>query len=282
MTKHSFVESTLEVFDLAQRSRRIVYRARDHFEAPNWSRDGKTLLFNGGGRLFRIGASGGTPELVDSGFAVRCNNDHGFSPDGRLIAISDETRGSSQIYVLPATGGPPTLVTDMAPSYWHGWSPDGRTLVYCAGRGGQHDIYSIDIDGGPETRLTSAPGLDDGPDYSPNGEFIYFNSDRSGKMRIYRMRNDGSEQTQITDDPQYGDWFPHPSPDGRHLLFLSYDSAVQGHPPNKQVSIRMIALPDARPEVLVELFGGQGTLNVPCWSPDSSAFAFVSYELTEA
>jgi Tol biopolymer transport system component len=96
-------------------------------------------------------------------------------------------------------------------------------------------------------------------------------------MRLYRMRVDGSDQTQLTFDPAFGDWFAHPSPDGKKLVFLSYDSSVSGHPPNKHVAIRLMALPDGRPEVLVELFGGQGTLNVPCWSPDSSAFAFVSY-----
>lgn len=279
MTKLPLVESTLEIFDLARRTRRIVYRATRHFEAPNWSRDGQWLLFNSAGRLFRVPIAGGTPAEIDSGFATRCNNDHGISPDGSQIVISDETRGPSQIYRFPVAGGEPQLVTTRSPSYWHGWSPDGRTLAYCAERCGQYDIYSIDIEGGSETRLTSAPGLDDGPDYSPDGQFIYFNSDRGGHMRIYRMRNDGSEQTQITVDAQYGDWFPHPSPDGRHLVFLSYDSSVKGHPPNKQVAIRMMALPDGRPEHLLELFGGQGTLNVPCWSPDSSAFAFVSYAI---
>ncbi len=281
MTNPPLVESTLEVFDLGSRTRRVVYRASEHFEAPNWSRDGQSLLFNRGGRLYSIPVAGGIPLLVDSGFATHCNNDHGYSPDGSWIAISDETRGPSIIYVLPATGGVPRQVTPRGPSYWHGWSPAGRNLAYCAERGGQYDIYSIAIDGGTESRLTSGPGLDDGPDYSPDGQYIYFNSDRSGNMHIYRMRPDGSEQTQITLDAAYGDWFPHPSPDGKHLIFLSYDSLVKGHPPNKQVAIRLITLPETHPEVLIELFGGQGTLNVPCWSPDGSAFAFVSYAIVE-
>jgi Tol biopolymer transport system component len=276
--KRADIESTLEIFSLAERSRRVVYRADAHFEAPNWSRDGRSLLVNSGGRLYVVPVTGGEPRLLDTGFAVRCNNDHGYSPDGRLIAISDETHGPSRIYVLPAEGGVPRLVTPEAPSYWHGWSPDGLSLAYCAGRGGgAYDIYSVPVQGGAERRLTSSPALDDGPDYTAAGDFIYFNSARSGQMRIWRMRPDGSEQEQVTFDAEYGDWFPHPSPDGRWLIFLSYEASVDGHPPNQQVCLRCMPLAGGPPEVLVRLFGGQGTLNVPCWSPDGSAFAFVSY-----
>jgi Tol biopolymer transport system component len=274
------LESTLEVFSLATRSRRVIHRAERHFEAPNWSRDGGTLLVNSDGLLYSIPVEGGVLDLVDTELAKRCNNDHGYSPCGLYIAISDETVGPSQIYVLPAVGGAPRLVTTLGPSYWHGWSPDGRTLVYCAGRSGQYDIYAINVDGGDETRLTQARGLDDGPDYSPCGQYIYFNSDRSGNMRIYRMRPDGSDQTQLTFNDEYGDWFAHPSPDGKYLVFISYDSSVKGHPPNKPVVIRLMTLPNGPIEVLCQVFGGQGTLNVPSWSPDSSEFAFVSYRLT--
>jgi TolB protein len=277
------LESTLEVFSLADRSRHVVYRARAHFEAPNWSRDGKSLLYNSGGRLYVIPLAGGAPQLIDCGFAVRCNNDHGYSPDGRFIAISDETRGSSRIYVVPAEGGEPRLVTPEAPSYWHGWSPDGRRLAYCAGRGGDsYDIYTVPVEGGVEQRLTDSPGLDDGPDYTAAGDWIYFNSARSSIMRIWRMRPDGSEQQQVTFDAEYGDWFPHPSPDGRSLVFVSYDRSVQGHPPNQHVCLRTMPLDGGPPEVLLRLFGGQGTLNVPSWSPDAQRFAFVSYRLLGA
>lgn len=277
----STVESTLEIFSLATRTRQVVYRAKEHFEAPNWSRDGQTLLFNGGGRLFTIPVTGGTPQLLDAGFAIRCNNDHGFSPDGKWVAISDETSGPSIIHIIPAQGGAPRRVTELSPSYWHGWSPDGKTLAYCAGRDGHMDIYSISVDGGPERRLTSAPGLDDGPDYSADGEYIYFNSDRTGIMRIWRMKPDGSEQEQLTFDAAYGDWFPHPSPDGQWLVFVSYDKSVKGHPANKDVVLRLMPRSGGAPEVLLSLFGGQGTINVPSWSPDSQSFAFVSYRLVD-
>ena len=187
----------------------------------------------------------------------------------------------SLIYVVPATGGVPRLVTLHAPSYWHGWSPDGTTLAYCAERDGQYDIYAIDVDGGPELRLTDAPGLDDGPDYTPDGRFIYFNSERTGLMKIWRMRTDGGAKEHVTFEADYADWFPHPSPDGQWLVWLSYDRSVEGHPPDKDVALRIMRLPDGQPRVLVRLFGGQGTLNVPSWSPDSREVAFVSYRWIE-
>lgn len=277
--KDRLVESSLETMSIETGQRQIVYRSRSHFEAPNWSGDGNTLLFNSGGKLYTIPASGGTPQLLDTGFADHCNNDHGFSPDGKMLAISHHLDGKSLIYVLPNTGGSPRLVTELGPSYWHGWSPDGKTLAYCAERNANFDIYTIGVEGGKETRLTSAEGLDDGPEYSPDGRYIYFNSERSGAMRIWRMDANGASQTQITNDEQYADWFPHPSPDGKGLVFLSYDKAVTGHPANKDVALRIMSLSDNKPNVIARLFGGQGTMNVPSWSPDSKRIAFVSYRL---
>lgn len=273
------VESTLEIIEVATGARQVVYRAPEHFEAPNWSRDGTFLVFNRAGRLYRVPTTGGTPEAIDTGTASRLNNDHGFSPDGRLLAISHSPERQSLIYVLPATGGEPRLVTPLGPSYWHGWSPDGKKLTYCAQRNGEFDIYTIPVEGGAETRLTTAPGLDDGPDYTADGRFIYFNSERGGVMRIWRMAADGTGQEQVTFDDAYADWFPHPSPDGRWIVFLSYDKAVKGHPPNHDVVLRLMPLAGGTPKVIAKLFGGQGTINVPSWSPDSSRFAFVSYRL---
>ncbi len=276
---HPVLESTLETVAVASSDRSVVYRTRDHIEAPNWSRDGKYLLFNGNGRIYRLPVKGGTPELLNTGDQIHCNNDHGISPDGMQLAISDQTRdGKSRIYILPALGGTPRLVTPLAPSYWHGWSSDGKTLAYCAERNGQFDIYTIPVDGGEETRLTTAPGSHDGPDYSPGGEYIYFNSDRTGRMQIWRMKPDGSEQEQITSDDNCN-WFAHPSPNGRWMVFLSYAKDVKGHPANKDVMIRLMSLPDKKIQVLTKLFGGQGTINVPSWSPDSLKVAFVSYQL---
>lgn len=273
------IESTLEIISAQTGRRSIVYRSRRHFEAPNWSRNGKYLLFNTGGRLYTIPVSGGEPVQLNTDFADRCNNDHGFSPDGRMLAISHHNEGKSLIYVLPADGGIPRLVTKLGPSYWHGWSSDGKTLAYCAERNANYDIYAIPVDGGRETRLTDAEGLDDGPDYSPDGRYIYFNSERTGAMKIWRMNSDGTDQIQVTNDDEYADWFPHPSPDGRQIVFLSYDSDVKGHPANKDVALRIMPSSGGKTRVLTRLFGGQGTINVPSWSPDSKYIAFVSYRL---
>jgi TolB protein len=275
----TILESTLETVAIASTDRSIVYRTRDHIEAPNWSRDGKYFLFNSNGRIYKLSAKGGTPELLDTGRQIHCNNDHGISPDGTQFAVSDQTvGGKSRIYLLPIDGGAARQITSLAPSYWHGWSPDGKTLAYCAERSGNFDIYTIPVDGGEETRLTTAPGLDDGPDYSPDGKYIYFNSERTGMMQIWRMKPDGSEQEQITSD-DYNNWFAHPSPDGRWIVFISYARDVKGHPANQDVVLRLMSLSDRKIRVLAKLFGGQGTINVPSWSPDAKNVAFVSYQL---
>ncbi|HEY2158349.1 MAG TPA: cellulase family glycosylhydrolase [Isosphaeraceae bacterium] len=272
--------STLETQALASTDRRVVHVMPGRIEAPNWLRDGQTLVVNSGGRLLRIPVAGGTPEPIDTGFATRCNNDHGVSPDGTQLVISDQSQGNrrSLIYTLPVAGGTPKLITPTGPSYWHGWSPDGATLAFCGERGGEFDIYTIPAAGGAETRLTTAGGLDDGPEYAPDGKAIYFNSDRTGTMQIWRMKPDGTEQEQVTSD-EFNDWFPHPSPDGRWLVFLSYEKDVAGHPENKDVTLRRMAPATRSIDVLGRFFGGQGTINVPCWSPDGRRIAFVTYQM---
>jgi Tol biopolymer transport system component len=271
--------STLEMVTIASRDRRVIYWTTNHLEAPNWSPDGTSLIYNSKGRIYRLPSGGGTPQAVETGFALRCNNDHGISPDGKVLVISDQSQERhSLIYTLPLSGGMPKRITTLGPSYWHGWSPDGKMLAYCAERKGEFDIYVIPSAGGEETRLTASPGLDDGPDYSPDGRFIYFNSERSGSMQIWRMQADGSAPEQVTKDG-WNDWFPHPSPDGKWLVFLSYDASVKGHPENKDVRLRLMNLATGKIELLAELFGGQGTINVPSWSPDSRKVAFVSYQV---
>ena len=278
------VVSKLETIDLKSRSRKIIYEGTEHFEAPNWSLDGKYLIFNKNGSLYKLPLKSSTPQLIDTDFADRCNNDHGISPQGDKLVLSHSNNmsGKSLIYILPINGGTPRLITEKGPSYWHGWSPDGKTLAYCGARNNNYDVYTISTKGGKEKRLTNTLGLDDGPDYSPDGKYIYFNSVRTGTMQIWRMDADGSNQQQITFD-KYNDWFPHPSPNGKWVVFLSYIDKVDpgSHPPFKQVMLRMINIDGGEPIVLTKLFGGQGTINVPSWSPGSERIAFVSYELVE-
>jgi TolB protein len=272
--------STLEVISIDSPDRRVVYVAPERFEAPNWMPDGKTLLFNQNGRIEKVPVTGGTPQVLDTGFAMRCNNDHGISPDGTQLAISDGSQEDhkSLVYIVPIGGGTPRRITQKAPSYWHGWSPDGTTLAFVGERNGEFDIYTIPAAGGEETRLTTAKGLDDGPNYSPDGKYIYFNSERTGHMQIWRMRADGSEQEQVTFGEE-NDWFPHISPNGQWMVFLTYDKSVSGHPENKDVMLRLMSMKDKKITVLAKLFGGQGTINVPSWSPDSRQLAFVSFQL---
>ncbi len=276
--------STLEVLNVTTRQRRVVHVEDGVIEAPNWSPDGATLVFNGQGRIRQVSVAGGPVCEIDTGFAVRCNNDHGISPDGSRLVISDHTEEDrSVIYVVPIAGGTPRRVTARGatgPSYWHGWSPDGLTLAYCAERDGRFGIFTMPVAGGEERRITTAAprGLDDGPDYSPDGRWIYFNSDRGGRMQIWRIHPDGTGLEQVTSD-EYSNWFAHPSPDGRWIVVLSYGLDVLGHPANKDVQLRLMRAAGGPMVVLARIFGGQGTINVPSWSPDSREIAYVSYQL---
>jgi TolB protein len=277
--------STLETVTIASADRRVAYLAPGRFEAPNWIRDGSAFLFNRDGHLERLANGSDKPVTIDTGFANHCNNDHGVSPDAAQIAISDNSQGehNSLVYVVPIAGGTPRRITQKSPSYWHGWSPDGKTLAFVGQRNGDFDIYMIPVGGGEETRLTTAKGLDDGPEYSPDGKYIYFNSERTGHMQIWRMKPDGSEQEQLFSD-DLNNWFPHISPDGQWMVFLTYGADVTGHPENRDVTLRLMSLAhsngtDTKITVLAKLFGGQGTINVPSWSPDSKQVAFVSYML---
>jgi TolB protein len=274
------IECTLETMPVGAMDRTIVYHTTKHIEAPNWSRDGKFFLFNSGGRIWKLPVTGGTPEVIDTGSQTNCNNDHGISPDGTQIAISDQSQGNrqSRVYILPIGGGTPRLMTPPGPpSYWHGWSPDGKTLAFTGDRNNNYDIYSMSAEGGPETRLTTAEGTDDGPDFSPDGKLIYFNSERTGHMQIWRMNADGSNQEQMTTD-DYVNWFAHPSQNGQWFVFLTYPKGIKGHPANQDVMLRLMSLSDRKIRVLAKLYGGQGTINTPSWSPDSRTIAFISYQ----
>lgn len=283
----SNIESTLETVNVKTGKRQVILKGKEHFEAPNWSPDGKYFIINSNGKLYKVDCKGKKKELINTGFATRCNNDHGISPDGKQLVISNEIEVSpgnysSAIFILPVTGGEPKLITENTPSYWHGWSPDGKTLTYVGRRNDEYDIYTIPVTGGKEKQLTSSVGLDDGPEYSPDGKYIYYNSFETGRMQIWRMGAEGSSPEQLTND-EYANWFPHPSPDGNYIVYISYiEDQKEGHPFGKDVKLRLMNLNTGKIRDLTEVFfGGQGTINVPSWSPDSKKVAFVSYRNIE-
>jgi Tol biopolymer transport system component len=291
--------NSLETINLRSKDRRVAYVVvqPQRIEAPNWFPDTtNTLYFNSRGKLYKVETDipgqaldpnrNHTPVAVDLGLLTNINNDHGLTFDGKTWAFSDQSQtvnGSrgSRIYTMPVGGGPVKRLTENAPSYFHGWAPDGRMLAYCAQRDNNFDIYTISADGGAETRLTTNPGKDDGPEYSPDGQYIYFNSDRSGTMQIWRMKPDGSAQEQVTND-EWDNWFPHVSPNGQLLAFLSYERGVGDHPENKDVRLRTMNITTKATDELAKLFGGQGTINVASWSPNSQYLAFVSYQIVPA
>ncbi len=272
------MRASLEIWSLSAGRSQVVLETDLHIEAPNWDPSGDCLLVNAGGRLFRVPLGGGEPVAVETGFADRCNNDHGISRDGRQIVLSHHVEGGSAIFLMDAAGGLPRRVTEHAPSWWHGWSSDGARLAYVAARGDRRaiDVYTIGVGGGEETRLTQGEGHCDGPDYSADGSRIYYNCDRDGHAQIWVMGADGSDQRKLFAD-DHVNWFPHPSPDGRNLVYLAYPPGTLGHPADRPVALCLCDPEGGNRRRLVAFNGGQGTINVPSWSPDGSAFAFVRY-----
>ena len=270
------MRSFLEIYSLATGRTTSVLQTERLIEAPNWHPDG-WFLVNGDGRLYRVPLDKPALHPIDTGDAIRCNNDHGFSPDGRRIILSSHTARGSEIFTVPLDGGTPEPVTQNAPSWWHGWSPDGGTIVYAAARGSRVvDIWACPATGGDETRLTFGEGHSDGPDYSADGAWVWYNCDRSGHAQIWRVRPDGTGHEQVFADDKVN-WFPHPSPDGRHLLYLAYPAGTEGHPRDRAVALVLADADGGNRRVIAEFNGGQGTMNVPNWAPDGSAFAFMRY-----
>ena len=275
-----YIGSNLEILDVENGKRKIIYGVADSLQAPNWTRDGKALIYNRNGQLYRFDLAQKTPTVINTDFAINNNNDHVLSFDGKMLGISNhvkEEQNKSIVFVLPVQGGKPKRITSKGHSYLHGWSPDGKFLIYTGQRDNEFDIYKIPSAGGEEIRLTTTKGLDDGAEYSPDGKYIYFNSNRTGTMQIWRMKADGSDQQQVTND-NYNNWFPHVSPDGRLIIFLSFSKEVDSgdHPFYKQVYLRLLPAGGGEAKVVAYVYGGQGTINVASWSPDSKSVAFVS------
>jgi len=282
--------STLQTIAIDNNARMVfvIQTGKGQMEAPNWSRDGKTLIFNRDGKLWSVPAGEGEGSLaeatqIDIGNASDCTGSHGLSPDGKWLAMTCTTpdHPGRRVYIVPATGGAPRMVTANPDSYFHSWSPDGKTILFTRPSHGTLNIYAISPDGGAEIALTTGAGVSDDPDFSADGKWIYFNSDRAGGMQIWRMRADGSAPEQVTFDEKHN-WTAHPSPDGKSILILSYDKDVTGHAANKDVTLRILNVADGKIRDLVQIVGGSGSDNVPNWAPDGAHFAFVSYQLLPA
>lgn len=275
-----YLGSNIEVMDVSTGNRTVIYSENASLQAPNWSHDGKYLIYNSKGIIRRLDLASGRIETINTDSIKNNNNDHVISFDGKMIGLSSSSgdpKFGSLIYTVPIGGGKPKQITPTGPSYLHGWSPDGKFLIFTGQRNNEFDLYKVPSNGGPEVRLTNTPGLDDGSEYSPDGKFIYFNSVRSGTMQLWRMKPDGSDPEQLTND-EFNNWFPHVSPDGKSIVFLSFQKDVQpgDHPFYKHVYLRMMPAGGGAARVIGYLYGGQGSINTPSWSPDSKKIAFVS------
>lgn len=289
------LRSRLFIYDLHDGSSHLVYTDDSVWEAPNWSPDGKYLISNHDGGIYRLTLKpDGTaePQRTAIPATYSCNNDKALSPDGTHLAFSATPPGDkgSEVFLADADGSRIRQMTHEDPSYFHGWSPDGNTLAFVAQRGGsgQFDIYSMPAAGGPEHRLTENIHHDDGPDYSPDGRWIYINSDRSGKEAIWRFPANGAgpgdTKAQMVLSDALEDWFPHISPDGTKMVYIAYPSGTATHNP-RDVTIQLkLATIDhdrvaASARLLLQATGGQGTINVNSWAPDSMRFAYITYEV---
>ena len=278
-----YIGSNLELMDITTGHREIIYRSAHSIQAPNWSVDGKKLIYNSKGHLYTYQLENGAISTLNTGYAIKNNNDHVLSFDGSLLGIShhdQENNGASALYYLPTEGDSiPTRVTqpNVGASYLHGWSPDNKKMIFTGNRSGAYNIHTVNIKNGKEEQLTDLPTLDDGPEYSPDGKYIYFNSARSGTMQLWRMNSNGKKQTQLTFD-EYNDWFPHVSPDQKWIVFISFPKDIDpsSHPFYKHCLLRIMPYEGGTPKVIAHVYGGQGTINVPSWSPDSKKIAFVT------
>ena len=280
----------LVVLDVASGKTTVIYDTQDLIEAPNWTLDGKWLIYNADGRLFRISPDGTDgPHRINTAPVENLNNDHVLAPDGKTVFIS---ANDGQLYVVPLTGGIPKKISNTQDParkyrhYLHGISPDGKTLTYVAyearGAGHMMRLAVIPAAGGTETYLTDGACPVDGPEYSPDGKWLYYNGEaaarRPGHAQIFRMRPDGSGVEQLTHDDRVN-WFPHLSPDAAKLAYLSFPPGTIGHPADRQVILRLAAPDGSRVRDLDAFNGGQGTINVGSWAPGSDRLAYVRYPL---
>ncbi len=276
----------LRILDVETGKSRLVQRFDILIEAPNWSADGSELIVNADGSLWRIPADGtGLLTLIESRGLPPINNDHVLHPSGESVYVSGR---DGHLYEVDLISSKPARRVsnnhmDVHRYYLHGISPDGLTLAYVARERRaagviSTNLFTIPAAGGIDQRLTDLDLPHDGPDYSADGAWLYFNSERAspGQAQCFRMPSAGGSVEQLTFDDRVN-WFPHPSPNGKDIVYLSFAPGTQGHPANQQVELRLLSTVSAPAKVLRSLFGGQGTLNVNSWGPSGREFAFVEY-----
>ncbi|MBT1621472.1 biopolymer transporter Tol [Curtobacterium flaccumfaciens pv. oortii] len=290
--------SRVHVYDLESRTSRLVFESSSLLvEAPNVLHDG-TILLNGGGDLWLLEHGG--PVLDETALVPvpmpgvpEINNDHVLDPSGNSVVVSGR---DGDLYRVPVpAGGAAATLTDVTTAlpvvrkfYLHGIAPDGDTLAAIVGERTEAGVWTTDVAlvdpaTGEPTFLTRDEHPDDGVSFA--GEMLVWNSERftPGTAQLVALWPGATDPVRITNDDRVN-WFPQVSPDGEHLLYLSYEPGVQGHPADHRVELRLlpgVLVRGARmmpvPETLVVLDGGQGTVNVPPWSPDSRWFAYCDY-----
>jgi Tol biopolymer transport system component len=280
-------QSELTVINADGTGRDVIFAVDDAIiEAPNWHPDGDYLVFNAGGEIWRINVDGSGLKKIETGTIRDLNNDHVLSPDGKTIYLSNQSDGA--LYSVGIEGGTPRKISNDHKEphhyYLHGVSPDDKTLSYVAVEGPQGkkrvNIFTIPTAGGPDTRLSDVSYPNDGPEYSPDGKWMYFSSERDatepGHAQCYRMRPDGTGIERLSHSERV-DWFPHISPDNTHCVYISYPKGTLGHPENKNVRLMLMPADGSWHKEIIAFFGGQGTINVNSWAPDSKRFAYVAY-----
>ena len=267
-------------------STELVY-STDHLllEAPNWAPDGGSLLLNGDGLLWRLKLEPqGGLRPVPIADLPPINNDHVIDAKRGLMYLS---ANDGHIYVAPVEGGTARRVTHDSSRnhYLHGVSPDGATLAFVELPRADSSVpgrLALISSAGGKTRYPEAGSSHlDGPEYSPDGTWLFFNTEefarRPGHAQLARMPAEGGQIERLVESESV-DWFPHLSPDCELGSYISFPPGTLGHPPDLDVEVRLVRTADWSEAVWrFPLFGGQGTINVNSWSPDSSRFAFVAY-----